>query len=355
MIHLLSVNIKDEFESILKSTNEKIRIISPFLGYKTALKLSEISNSGIEVTVITKFSRADFYFGASSLEGLLELAKSNVELLALKKLHTKLYIFDNNKIILGSSNFTTGGLETNIELNILIENEFDIINSAIEYFSEIKTSISKEYIISQERIMAEIEIIGDKKNTTYQSNFDFGQELSAKKKIDLIEQSFNEINVSNETSAWIKFEGDSSGLEAVKVNVENGMYKPLFPTKPTGIKTGDIVFIARHSYDINKIKMPIVYGYGIAKAFTENNVGDEHPRGHIYYINIEGFKFIKCKLNEGITYSQIYEDIGNKFYPNYEPIKNYKDFCQRYHRRSHMKISDTGKIYLLNQLNKIIT
>jgi phosphatidylserine/phosphatidylglycerophosphate/cardiolipin synthase-like enzyme len=48
---------------------------------------------------------------------------TNVKLLAVKKLHTKLYIFDNNKMILGLSNFTTGGLETNIELNIFIENE----------------------------------------------------------------------------------------------------------------------------------------------------------------------------------------------------------------------------------------
>ena len=150
MVKLLSENIKDEIFDLFESSEKEINIISPFIGIQTAKEIVKIiKEKNINVTLITRFNRSDFYSKASSLEALNLLSDNNVKILAVKKLHTKLYIIDTDSMILGSSNFTTGGFLTNIELNVLFQNENndcnEIIGTGIAYFNEFKTSIPLPY------------------------------------------------------------------------------------------------------------------------------------------------------------------------------------------------------------------
>jgi phosphatidylserine/phosphatidylglycerophosphate/cardiolipin synthase-like enzyme len=102
-------------------------MISPFIGINTSKLLAKvIKKNKVKAIIITKFSRNDFYNKVSSIEGLKILKEAGCELKAVKKLHTKLYIFDSSAMILGSSNFTDGGLITNLELNILFKNDKSI-------------------------------------------------------------------------------------------------------------------------------------------------------------------------------------------------------------------------------------
>ena len=133
----------------------------------------------------------DFFAKASSIAGLKILKEAGCELKAVKRLHTKLYVFDSNAIILGSSNFTDGGLITNIELNILVKDEKSIINHGITYFNEININIDKEYFITKEMIQEEIcflNSLGENKKPKFPKSIDFGKEMIPKKRFDKIEE-----------------------------------------------------------------------------------------------------------------------------------------------------------------------
>lgn len=98
-------------------------IISPFISMDTAKMLSNIVKSNnIKCTVITRFDRALFINGGSSIEALSLLNKTDIEILAVQNLHTKLYIIDKQTVFTGSVNFTQNGLTKNIELLLLIQN-----------------------------------------------------------------------------------------------------------------------------------------------------------------------------------------------------------------------------------------
>lgn len=75
-ISFLDGNFGNTFFSLLESIEKQIRIISPFIGYKTALALVnfiEETRNDIECVLITRFDREDFIKGVSSLDGLERL------------------------------------------------------------------------------------------------------------------------------------------------------------------------------------------------------------------------------------------------------------------------------------------
>lgn len=88
------------------------------------------------VEVITRMNTADFYDGVSDTEAIRILLESGAQVRALKGLHTKLYIFDDTKAIVGSANLTASALDTNFELGHLTTDE-DAVFECIEYFDEL--------------------------------------------------------------------------------------------------------------------------------------------------------------------------------------------------------------------------
>ena len=113
-------NHKPVFESAFESSKKSIKIISPFIE-KGAVNLwfnAIKANPHMDCILITKFSDKDFICGANSLEVLKSLINMGVEVLAVNKLHTKLYLFDKTTAITGSANFTTGGFCNNVELSV---------------------------------------------------------------------------------------------------------------------------------------------------------------------------------------------------------------------------------------------
>lgn len=373
MVKLLSENIKDEVFDLFDNADNEINIISPFIGLQTAKELVNIKQKkNINVVLITRFNRADFYTKASSIEALKLLVENNIIIFAVKNLHTKLYIIDNDAMILGSSNFTTGGFLTNIELNVLFQNVNndcnEIIGRGIAYFNEFKTNIPNEFQISQDRIQNEIEILGKLGNNTYskfapQTNYGFEPEeiKNAIIKPDLIESCFSD-EVSKDTTAWLKFEGFSDerrmkGDSIIKKNLENGMYKSYFDTKPKGFQTGDLVFLSVLSYDINNKPTSMIYGYGTVRAWKENQVATEEEKKidpnrnrWPYYIYFENLKFIHDEARKCIPIYDLYNTIGADAFPTSRGTD--RDVHGMHYQREKLKITDKAKDYLLSELSK---
>lgn len=370
MIKLLHTNIKEEFLSIIENVSNEIMIISPFIGFQTAKLISLIANTGIKVILITRFSRQDFYSGVSSIEGLKLIIESGGEILAVKKLHTKLYIFDKQSVILGSSNFTEGGLSTNIELNVYINNEPELVHAANNYFNECYISIQKQNHITLEIIENEINVISTFTDRNIKRKFldntVLGEELSSKKIFDDFEKALENSQIDEKSTVWLKFEGYSDSNRDSPDNeinpiIDNGSYKTFFSRKPTGFKTGDVVFIARHTTDRNGNNTPMIYGYGFVREFNSQNVrsiqeqeSDERKKRWPYFVYVEKFIYSKNKIGDCLSLKEIFENIGGALFPLTNKDIEYSEFKRKYSQRSHMHISESIKAYLLKEIEKII-
>ena len=373
MIKLLSKDIKKDFDNILDDVNKSINIICPFIGLHTSKMLDDIIKEKVlKSTIITRFSRKDFYNNASSIEGLKILSEAGCILKAVKSLHTKLYLFDTDSMILGSSNFTNGGLITNIELNIYAKNEKEILDQATLYFNEINYNIEDKYLITKEMIEDEITTLNSMtkdKDRDFADNWDRGKIIPIKKKIDQIENNISPINFynDNEPTAWLKFEGYSDDRRTRNdepMNVvlnERGFYRTHSPKnkKPTGYKDGDIIFIARNSWDRNGEPTPIIYGYGITHKFSEKNciseeeqALNENHRRWPYYIYVEKFKYINTTLFDGISLLDLYREIGSDTFPGAKKRNsNFNELKKVHSQKDKLKITDEAKNYLLSELN----
>lgn len=289
MIKLITTNTKDDIRELLEKLTSSFHLISPFIGINTAVMLAGIlAKKQINVVVITRFSSNDFYCGVSSLEGLKILLNAGCEIKAVKRLHTKLYIFDNQAFILGSSNFTDGGLISNIELNILIQDDPDAVGHGVAYFEEINELIEEEYFIDEKMILEEMNFqnsIRGKEN--FVALDDFGAELRAKKQFSSMEDIFYQTPLQAPApgqTIWLKFEGFSDERRIrndLPLNIildEKNYYRTRFPSKPTGFGNGDLVFIARNSWDRNGEKTPVIYGFGTAQEFEDLNVVPEQEQ-----------------------------------------------------------------------------
>ena len=97
-IELLTNEHMLSFKNALKNVEKEIKIISPFIGLNTSSIISDYlkQNKNCKCTIITRFYRQDFLDGVSNLDALKLLINSNVDIYALKNLHSKLYLIDGN-------------------------------------------------------------------------------------------------------------------------------------------------------------------------------------------------------------------------------------------------------------------
>ncbi len=376
MVKLLTELAINDVNELLNNAKDSVKIVCPFLGHGTSIQLASTMNRNqINTKIITRFSRHDFYCKASSLLGLKALADSGATIKAVSNLHTKLYIFDEKYIILGSSNFTRGGLVTNIELNVLIVDEKLITNRAIDYFNELDTSVEDEFLITPAIINEEIRMLdslGNIANRQFDARSDKGKWLDVKSKTDFIERivaaSDNKSTNPTQSTAWLKFEGFSDERRTkndAKIDVElndQAFYRTHFPKKPTGFKNGDVVFIARNSWDLDGNKTPMIYGYGIAKKFQDSNVATDREKEQNenlvrwpYYIFVENFRFISTKLADGISLLDLYNEIGSSTYPGTKNRNsNFVELRKVHSQKDKLRITNEAKEYLLSRLNQIL-
>lgn len=125
-MRLLSDNLFEDFFNEIPLELSSIVIISPYISLHTIEGLIEkLENTKgykqINVIVITTFNRQNFFRGSSSLDAIQLLVEKNIKVYALDNLHTKAYIFNDSKCIVGSANFTRNGLLFNHELLVVLE------------------------------------------------------------------------------------------------------------------------------------------------------------------------------------------------------------------------------------------
>lgn len=186
---LITENLEQNLLQELNHSKDSIVIISPFISMCTAEKLVKIlKENNVKCTVITRFDRSLFVNGSSSIEALKLLKQESVEILALKNLHSKLYVLDEKICIAGSANFTKKGLTENKELLMFFYEQHET-KSLLTYAKQIHEDILKSgnWYIDKNMIEIEIEMKKHLKKSIEQDSrlkYSWGAELLATDKLN---------------------------------------------------------------------------------------------------------------------------------------------------------------------------
>lgn len=367
MIEIVTDDHYSLISSLFEESTDSIRIISPFLSRKMADLLCNAANNGVDCSFITRFYLQDFLDGSNSLDGLQDMMDAGVKLYALIGLHTKLYLFDETDAIVGSANFTEGGLIRNIELSIHLNDE-PAIDSLHDYYDDIVSEIEKadEGIITQDMLDEYKEHYKTKKESNKKADgttqilctirgavldrnardikndrdraFDEIKLNSNERLSDPVytalggkKESVSYKNLRNiilKFSASAKKRDDGNKPMFMPAFKENGktMYITNFSEarkkSAMTVEDGDETYFCVHSYDKEGTACPIIVGKGVFEKYNPNN--DARKKGWInqydwlveypIYCVISEAKVINAPVNCGIPLKELIDTLGYKTY-----------------------------------------
>ncbi|MDW7970749.1 MAG: phospholipase D-like domain-containing protein [Nitrososphaerota archaeon] len=122
------------------SAKDYVWICSPWISNSYAKRLSQLSNKGVSIKIITMDDERN-------REAISILDRSSIELLTIKlkygTLHAKIYIMDGKYAICGSANLTESGINNNIE-SIILFDEIQIIRELERDFMRLWNDLKVE-------------------------------------------------------------------------------------------------------------------------------------------------------------------------------------------------------------------
>lgn len=130
---------KDEFLNLVSYSKDSIKMTSPFVKENICNELIQVKNPNSKIELYTSFKLKNIYSGSLDLNGLENIIIQNGIVRNTPKLHSKIYLFDNKKAVITSSNLTNGGMLENYEYGIYTENS-DIVNQIVKDFNSLSSN-----------------------------------------------------------------------------------------------------------------------------------------------------------------------------------------------------------------------
>ncbi len=133
---------KNEFIDVISKTRKELLISSPFINIEGVRILSDAVQlrSSVEISLITNLTTQNIVNEFTEPVALLELYKqfAQVKISSLGRLHAKVYLIDDRIGIITSANLTSGGLISNFEYGVLI-NDREVVSiikeDMLKYYS----------------------------------------------------------------------------------------------------------------------------------------------------------------------------------------------------------------------------
>lgn len=157
---LLRTPWKTRLLDLVSQAKQSVRITSPYVKANICQEIIEAKSNDAKLELITSFQLPRIHNGSLDLAGIEHILNNNGIVKNHSRLHSKIYIFDNDKAIVTSSNLTNGGLITNFEYGVLIE-ESHIVRKVSDDFIELSSqentgTISREIINEAKKILSKI-------------------------------------------------------------------------------------------------------------------------------------------------------------------------------------------------------
>lgn len=399
MIEVLTNNHYDKILDLFESTNENIKIISPFISVSIAKKLCDIikQNHNIKCTFITRFYLEDIISKANSIDAIEMMIDEGVEVYALKGLHTKLYLFDCVNGVLGSANFTAGGFISNIELSIHFENEPIVLNNLQGYFDNLLKKIKNcpESIITKDILKLARNkynhLLSTKKEKgNHFSSYMFGASIDKKSEFvttndilkeinscsddyDIINDMFKQTELSEQINynhtIWLKFHGESDNrmdsdnpfpMTDVLYNGKK-IYLSNYPFKVASIKENDEVYLAALTTDVKGKNQPVIMGRGHLRAFdSTNTINDEWVKQYTWmerypwYVVINDCKIIDTSVKNGVPLDIVWDELGsNTYISSFGNNESFSEVSTKHHQKAHIRLSGNAKQFIDMKLDEL--
>ena len=128
----------EQFQDLASACQSSLQIASPFVKNRAVLDVLNGKQKTTCIELITAFKIENLYRKATDLSALQKLIDTENQVYNFQSLHAKIYIFDKQKAIVTSANWTYGGLRKNFEYGILIQ-EPAIVSDIVADFERLKT------------------------------------------------------------------------------------------------------------------------------------------------------------------------------------------------------------------------
>ncbi|MED5017438.1 phospholipase D-like domain-containing protein [Paenibacillus chibensis] len=133
-ISIQKVPYGSELEKFVNSASVSLKITSPYITFKG---IQYITKSNVVPKIITKVTASNLSSFALEGRALKHLLVLGAEIRSIPNLHAKVYLVDDNKGIITSSNLTASGFSKNVELGIYFENEINLFESTNLFFNKL--------------------------------------------------------------------------------------------------------------------------------------------------------------------------------------------------------------------------
>lgn len=409
-MEILTTNHYERIKGLFNDVKFSIRIISPFLSKSLAEQLCElVKNKKIECQFITRIYLEDIFAKANSIDAIEMMVKSGIKVYALKYLHTKLYIFDDDTAVVGSANFTSSGFQSNIELSLLADGKnesqaLELIEELIHYFddtiSKIQDGLVTEEMLSQVRKdYNELIIPSKKSNSTTTNNYNtkmYGavikfqknrktvvnendelksEVLSAQRETDIINEIFSSSEprqqINYDHSIWMKQMGRGndridSNKEYIPTKVKLDGKEIIISTysenkKPTTISDGDEIYLAALSQNSKGQNVPVIVGRGYLRKFSvqnrykeewlaENSWLKEYP----WYCVIEKCEILKTIVKNCISMDIVWDELGSDTYESsFGQCETIDKVSRKHYQKAHIRLSGNAKDFIDKQFDRL--
>jgi len=234
--------------------SSSLKIISPFVSNYFFHKIkSKFSLENIEL--VTRFNLKDFANGVSNLDALKLLNDNKAKIFGVRDIHSKVYIFDDDRAIVSSANVTQNGLHKNFECGVLINGKNEV-KELLSYFNKLKNiGIKNQFDSSKYKLwkgkIKECEVV----NSPKISLEDFG--------------SVNFNGVDSSRNYYIKIFGTSDNRKPLSFTVREEVDRSLchyacgfsMSKRPVQINDNDVIYLARITTEPDDYA---IFGKGLA-------------------------------------------------------------------------------------------
>jgi phosphatidylserine/phosphatidylglycerophosphate/cardiolipin synthase-like enzyme len=118
---ILTTPWKNEFFELVTNSKKSIKITSPFVKKDIANEMLRIKSKETKIELFTSFKLMNIYSGLLDIDAIQNIIDSDGIVRNYPRLHSKIYIFDDEKAIITSGNLTNGGLVKNFEYGAFID------------------------------------------------------------------------------------------------------------------------------------------------------------------------------------------------------------------------------------------
>ena len=308
-----------ELDDALRADRSSLQIVSPFIKLTAAKRLLR-QGQPKRIQIITRYNLDDFYKGVSDISALRYLLENGAKIRGVKKLHAKLYIFGESRVIVTSVNLTESALTKNHEFGIVAE-EAGFMTPSRQYFDDLWNRAGENL---QARKLTEWDrkvtkhLAGGGHRATTPGLGDEGVDVGFSSDSVVLPGW-----VANAEQAFVKFFGISSSRVPFSMPVMEEVERTgchwacTYPIgkRPRQVNDGAIIFIGRL---VKEPKDILIFGRAIGMQHvpgrddaSESDIAQrEWKTRWPHYIRVHGAEFVDGTLGNGVSLNELMDTFG---------------------------------------------